>query len=425
MGSLMAILSSYADLEKKINVTRDPSISKLVSFNSNSTTPIHRWYYFKEGFSHELVEQVIDEFFNNNGTNEILDPFCGSATTLVTAQIRGIKSTGVEINPFLTFVAKVKTSNNINIKKFDEDSKKAINNAKRIGVKKNLEAPDLSSFRKVFERDNLQKLLALKKAISKTSYKRSRDLLKLALASIIEESSKIKRYGKGLRLVKKDVKDPFTLFSEKCSIMSEDLKNNGNRLASTVKNQDARKIGNLSGEKTNLVIFSPPYINSFDYNEIYKLELWLLDFVKNYSQFSKLSKKTIRSHLSSEYETTEFSHPLVAEITQKLSKTDLWNNNIPSMVKAYFSDMNEVFAGLNKMLKTNATVVFVVGNSSYGGIPIATDLLLADIAQKNGFNIEEIRIARNLTTSSQQLKNYKKCRKKYLRESMVVLKRGN
>lgn len=170
-------------------------------------------------------------------------------------------------------------------------------------------------------------------------------------------------------------------------------------------------------------MFSPPYINSFDYNEIYKLELWLLDFVKNYSQFSKLSKKTIRSHLSSEYETNGFSHPLVNEITQKLSKKDLWNNNIPSMIKAYFSDMNEVFAGLNKMLKTNATVVFVVGNSSYGGIPIATDLLLADIAQKNGFNIEEIRIARNLTTSSQQLKNYKKGRKKYLRESMVILKK--
>ena len=102
-------------------------------------------------------------------------------------------------------------------------------------------------------------------------------------------------------------------------------------------------------------------------------------------------------------------------------KKDLWNNNIPSMVKAYFSDMNVVFAGLNKMLKTNATVVFVVGNSSYGGIPIATDLLLADIAQKNGFNIEEIRIARNLTTSSQQLKNYKKDRKKYFRERMVIL----
>lgn len=69
MGSLMAILDAYADLEEKINVTRDPSISKLVNFNSNSTTPIHRWYYFKEGFSHEPVVQVIGEFFNNNGTN--------------------------------------------------------------------------------------------------------------------------------------------------------------------------------------------------------------------------------------------------------------------------------------------------------------------------------------------------------------------
>lgn len=421
----MSILGTYANLEENINVIRDSSISKLVNFSSNSKTPIHRWYYFKEGFSHELVEQVIDEFFYNNGTNEILDPFCGSATTLVTAQTHKIKSIGFEINPFLAFVSKVKTSNNVNIKKFNEDSKRVITYAKRINFKKNPEAPELSSFRKVFEKNNLQKLLVLKEAISNISYKENRDLLKLALASIIEESSKIKKYGKGITLVEKDVKDPFSLFSEKCSIMIEDLKNNGYRAVSTVKNQDARKIGNLSGEKTNLVMFSPPYINSFDYNEIYKLELWLLDFVKNHSQFRKLSKKTIRSHLSGEYETNGFNHPLVDEIKQKLSKQNLWSDKIPSMIKAYFSDMNEVFAGLSKILKTNTTVVFVVGNSSYGGVPIATDLLLTDIAQKNGFIVEEIRIARKLTTSSQQLKNYKKGRKKYLRESMVILKRGD
>jgi hypothetical protein len=418
----MSIFESYAELEEKIEINNAPSLSKLVNFNSNLKTPIHRWYYFKEGFSHKLVEKMIDEFFRNNGTNEILDPFCGSATTLVTAQTHKIRSAGIEVNPFLAFVSRVKTNNHVNIPSFTKDSKNIITRSETL-VNKNLEAPGLSSFTKVFERDNLQKILAINNVVMKIPNKKNKGLLKLALASIIEESSKIKRYGKGLRFIEKDDKDPFQLFSEKCSIITEDLEKCNNRVSSTVKNQDARKIDNFCGNKTNLVIFSPPYLNSFDYNEIYKLELWLLGFVKNYPQFNKLSKKNLRSHLSGEYNTNGFDNQLVNEIVQKLKMQPLWNNKIPDMIKAYFSDMNDVFCGLNRILKTNTTVVYVVGNSSYGGVPIATDLLLADIAQKNNFIVEEMRIARKLSTSPQQLKKYSKNRKKYLRESLVVLQK--
>jgi len=420
----MAVLREYAELEDKFDVSKVPSISKLVNFNSNSTTPIHRWYYFKEGFSHKLVDQVTDEFFHANGTNEILDPFCGSATTLVTAQSRGIKSTGLEINPFLAFVSQTKTNNHVDVNQFNYDYKTVLARGKKLVTKK-LETPALTTFKKVFTKTNLRKVLALNKAIEKTTNQKNKNLLKLALASIVEDSSKIRRSGKGLRIVEKQRQDPFDLFLEKCQPMAEDLEAGKNRVDAKVKNQDARDVANVFGSKVNLVLFSPPYLNSFDYTEVYKLELWLLGFVKDYTQFGALSKQTLRSHLSSQYKTNGFEHALIEEIKTKIAKQSLWNSNIPKMIKAYFSDMNEVFAGLERILQPKTTVAFVVGNSSYGGIPIATDLLLSDLAEKRGFSVEEIRIARKLTTSPQQLKDYSKQKKKYLRESMVILKRGS
>jgi hypothetical protein len=64
----------------------------------------------------------------------------------------------------------------------------------------------------------------------------------------------------------------------------------------------------------------------------------------------------------------------------------------------------------------------VVGNSAYGGILIPTDSLLAAIGRSLGFSVENIGVARHLTTSSQQ-KLALEDRKHFLRESVVVLRK--
>ena len=42
---------------------------------------------------------------------------------------------------------------------------------------------------------------------------------------------------------------------------------------------------NLNDEKMSTILFSPPYANSFDYFEIFKLELWMGEFIKDYAEF--------------------------------------------------------------------------------------------------------------------------------------------
>src|SRR6266487_2914356 len=46
----------------------------------------------------------------------------------------------------------------------------------------------------------------------------------------------------------------------------------------------------------DLIITSPPYPNNIDYNEVYKLELWLLGFATTADGFLDLRRQTFRSH---------------------------------------------------------------------------------------------------------------------------------
>jgi hypothetical protein len=92
------------------------------------------------------------------------------------------------------------------------------------------------------------------------------------------------------------------------------------------------------------------------------------------------------------------------------------------MLVGYFNDIGKVLFELSKNLNQGATVGFVVGNSVYGGVPIATDILLAEIAIKLGYQLEGIESYRTLTPSSQQLRIIRDKDKKFLRESLVILK---
>ena len=78
--------------------------------------------------------------------------------------------------------------------------------------------------------------------------------------------------------------------------------------------------------------------------------------------------------------------------------------------------MNDLFL----KMKMNSKTGIVIGNSSYGGIPILSDLILSEIAEKNGFVVDEIVVARRNETASQQYKNISTLIK-YVRESIIIL----
>src|SRR5437764_13779778 len=61
-----------------------------------------------EAYSAPLVYEAIHEFMDGRG-GTVLDPFCGTGTTLVAARFDGRDALGIEVNPFLCFASRVKT----------------------------------------------------------------------------------------------------------------------------------------------------------------------------------------------------------------------------------------------------------------------------------------------------------------------------
>jgi len=434
----------YLELEKKGRIIDKPEYKNLVNFSTNLDKPIHRWFDVKEGYSRDLIINLIDRF-DVQKKELIFDPFCGSGTTLLTAKEKGIDSIGFEINPFLAFLTKVKLNNYIN--KDILGLELAAKDIKEMSVKKSfISSPKLSISKKLFG-SRLKTILAIKEYISQVPKNRIRDLLNICFLSILEDCSTSKKDGNGLKYPRNKIpKKVKSTFIKKLNQMIDDLKNTKDwrnksfifesdvrKLEDILKNKiDTNAIDLLNGfdinnfntfkKKVSLAIFSPPYMNCFDYTEVYKVELWFGDFIKNYGELKKIREATLSSHLNQTLtERKKLDNEYVNIFTEAISKKELWNKRIPFMIQGYFEDMWLVLKGLYQLLSPKRYCVIVVGNSAYGNIAIPTDLILGDIGLGVGFKSFEVNVARHLGTSSQQ---YRKVNQRnILRESLVILKK--
>src|SRR5204862_2601953 len=99
-------------------------------------------------------------------------------------------------------------------------------------------------------------------------------------------------------------------------------------------------------ESVGLFLYSPPYPNAIDYSEIYKLELWLLNFVRSAGEFRQLRLGTLRSHPSVDFPErgylADISGTLVAETIDGIASFVERNHpraETGRMIRNYFDDM--------------------------------------------------------------------------------------
>ena len=220
--------------------------------------------------------------------------------------------------------------------------------------------------------------------------------------------------------------DPFWEFKKQLEVMKEDLLGINERVVEPVViNDSCLNMRKYEVGEIDLSLFSPPYLNCFDFFEIYKTELWLGDFIKSYKDLRELRKKALISNLNADLEVKKKDgnrSAILDEIIFRLEKKRLWDVRIPKMVDGYFYQMDKVLKSIFRRTKKGGWCVMVVGNSAYGNLVIPTDILLAEIGKKVGFKVEEIIVARKNETSSQQQKKLGRYLE-YMRESIVMLRR--
>lgn len=432
-------LNKYTLLESKFTVNyptnNHATYSSLLNYSNDLNKPFQRWCRYKEGFSKDFVKKIINEYKNDDCLN-ILDPFAGSGTTILTANEMGFNGYGFEVNPFSFFLMKVKQTyySDNDVKLFKEAYENILNSLENNQFE-DYKLPELSFSNKVFQQEVEKYMMSCKVKILKLQESKIKDLLFLGWLSCIEELSVYRKAGNGLKfrktvkpiILNKDsvitkLKKQFINMYEDI-LISKDSGQHSNNIFNETSIDFSRKI---ETETINGIIFSPPYANCFDYTEIYKLELWFGDFVKSYEDIKKLRSNSLKSHLNRDYskENKLANSKILNELIEEVKKTKLWAKKIPYMLNGYFLDMFNILDNCYKTLKKNGFCAIVVGNSAYGGIVIPTDLILAEYAESIGFKVDKIEVDRYIITSSQQYEKTKNLGK-YLRESVVCLKKIN
>lgn len=420
-----------------------------MQFGKNKSVYIHRWYPFVEGYSKEFILKIVDEYRKSHqGKNIIcLEPFAGSGTTPLELQDMGYQCYSFEVSPFMYDLACCKMETTYTTKSLDAYCEQIVRyfdhpndyseEKIKTGFKTLVQQNGIDKW--LLNRDVRLGVLDVLEGIDRFRSDKYRKLFKVALASILLEVSNVYRNGKcvsykqnwkeTMNYSRKDVQKLFLnrindVF--RADILQMEKIKSKKKLFSNRQYcyyGDCRKLifSKIPENSVNLVITSPPYLNSRDYTDTYMVELKSLGYMEDLADVRQLREKTLRSHVQikwGELETLEIDKLKKALEDIEKHKDKFWNSELLNMIRGYFLDINTLFAGLSKKMTSDGMIFFNVANSAYYNVEIEVDMIVCKIAENNGFEVEEIREARRVRTSSQQKGISEK-----LRESVIVIRK--
>jgi len=388
------------------------------------------WHRFKEAFSPELIFRSINE--HGGEVKRCLDQFGGSGTTALSAQFLGIPSTTVEINPFLADVIQAKVAT-YNVDLLARDLGLVTKVAREPGnieayfgnVPKTFLEPGVGE-RWLFDTAVATQLASLLAAIDQLENPLHQRLFRVLVGGLLAEVSNVvvsgkgRRYRKNWQQTRRSASQVMRLFTLRARAAISDVHRFARPFAEAkIMVGDARRVQPKG--QFDVAVFSPPYPNSFDYTDVYNLELWMLGYLSASSDNQTLRRSTLSSHVQ-----LQRKFAPAPDESRSLTNTldlledvrpDLWSPWIPEMVGAYFADLLMVLERTHKALSRGGKAWIVVGDSSYAGIAVPTAKVLKELTDGAGWSGVTIEKLRQLSSSAQQRKVAN------LFESLVILTR--
>ena len=412
----------------------------------------HHWYRFVLSFPPHLVRDYLKRF-NLNSRHRVLDPFCGTGTTLVECKKLGIASVGVEANPMACFASRVKVNWNVDpdsllrharniadltLERFeadgvDDEEPLPLFHAGRRATTTNLRTLSEET-QKLLLKDSisplpLHKTLVLLETLKEHEDERYSEHERLALAKAIVFQISNLHFGPevGIGPAKPDA-PVVAAWLNGIREMVDDLRvlRAKAHSRSIVHRVDSRCLSTaLEPRSIDAVITSPPYPNEKDYTRTTRLESVLLGFIRSKEDLRLVKQELVRSNTRSVYRDDQddllvAGHQEIQGIAGaiekrriELGKTSGFERQYARVTKLYFGGMTRHLSDLRTLLRPGAQLAYVVGDqASYLRVMIRTGQLLADIARSLGYEVMGIDLFRTrLATAT----------KEQLREEVVLL----
>lgn len=381
----------------------------------------HDFHKYRGKFFPQLVRSVCNWAQLEQG-DVVLDPMCGSGTTLVEARALDLVSLGVDRNPLscLISTAKVKSLSwdQDYIDSIEKDLSASTRSREHHGFYPGWSNDDLDYLARWFDETALKELGRLLSDIDSLEDESKQQFGKLCLSDVLRSVS----YQKEDELrVRKEVK-PYTSgqlierFDDRVkeSLMAVRHLNcvdPGHSSHFEVHLGDARAISQTLGSyrgKVDAVITSPPYATALPYLDTDRLSLVALKLLDWRSVRRAESEmigtrevtQSARKALWKDYLARKGELPV--ELTglidflqdgHSVAEAGFRRRNLPSLLWGYFSSMKTVLKEIHKLLRRGGMAYFVVGNNSTVvqglRVEIPTDGFLSAIATDVGFTVKE------------------------------------
>lgn len=323
--------------------------------NSNKTGNIHSIHPYPAKFISEIPGNLI-EIIGVPKNTWILDPFCGSGATLIEAQLAGIPSIGIDLNPIACLMSKVKTRPlEKDLVHFAEKVVlKATNGMADIGIPT---IPNLDHWFKKGVQEEVARLLLAIDMIPDEEIE-VKEALKLALSSIlvrVSNQDSDTRYAAVEKNINSgDVYQKFLASSQRIKNVkmdyhpktwqSEILQRN---ILNVTQDDISKPVG--------LVITSPPYPNAYEYWLYHKYRMFWLGY-------DPLKVKEAEIGARAHY--FKKNHPTVDDFKQQMTK---------------------LLTLLHNVMVSDGHACIVIGRSKIHGEIIDNASIIMKIAEDVGF----------------------------------------
>jgi DNA modification methylase len=358
-----------------------------VSLSSPTNTLTHGLHRYPAKYIPQVPRWAIQEHSLEGDT--VLDPFSGSGTTLVEALAAGRNAIGVDLDPLACLIAEAKVAE-LDHQRLSDFLSRLVRAAEHAPVRLETPLPGVNNFDHWFSRDAWAKLQSLKSGIDtlEASPRERRFLLAvfsaiLRLVSNADDQTQ-KTYVSGTR--KKSPPDVISTFEAKFAKALQGVSQLSARRQGTftdIRCASATSLP-LADSSVDLIVTSPPYLDSVDYMYNLMLEYFWIGMDVGISSREDFNARR-RAFIGSK---TPFDlHRLPLSIAHLIDEV-----NIPDyrkdVVGPYFVHMLAHFKEASRVLKSGGKYVLVVGNSrtQHGMLPLHDALV--ELAALAGLNIE-------------------------------------
>ncbi len=356
--------------------------------SANTRLHVHVLHAYPAMMIPQVAGRILDEF--GAGARLLFDPYCGTGTSLVEANLRGINAVGTDINPLARLIAKVKTTYippeelTVQVRRFIL----AVPALKAERAK--VEPPAFPNIDYWFKKETQRDLAVIKNYIENLADEDVRDFFRVAFSETVRASSltrkgEFKLYRMPKRQIAKFFPNVFTIMQEKLLRNASALKQYFRLYTgASTRIYDFNTVheipkGVLPPESVDIVVTSPPYGDSrttVAYGQFSRLSnQWLGYEGANQVDKRSMGGKVPRALRKFGLEVLDDTIAQIAEIDERRARE----------VASFYTDYRASIRNVAKVVRKGGVVAYVVGNRRVKGVQIPTDAITAEFFREHGF----------------------------------------